>query len=155
MDIEKLKVDSALRNQIAADEGIRSTPYKDTRGIWTGGIGHNLESHGMAWSDISGWLKTGIPDRLIKEWFSEDIEAAITCCEQIFDGFSGFPDDAQRVLVNMAFDLMYELWDWLRLRAAIMERNWQKAAQSILQSRFAAEAPGRCRRLANRLAATA
>lgn len=151
MDIDKLKADSALRTEIAGDEGIRSTPYKDTRGIWTGGIGHNLEAHGIAWSDIAGWLTIGIPDKLIKEWFSEDIEAALVCCGQIFDGFDGLPDEAQRVLVNMAFDLMSELWDWTQLRSDVAGSNWMGAARAILQSRFATEAPKRAARLAARM----
>ena len=43
MDLEKLKTDQTLLSQVAADEGIKATPYRDTRGNWTGGIGHNLE----------------------------------------------------------------------------------------------------------------
>ena len=119
MDLEKLKTDSGLRTEIAVDEGIRSTPYKDTRGHWTGGIGHNLEAHGVSWSQIAQWLKTGIPDEVIKGWFAEDVGAAIHCCDQVFEGFSTIPDEAQRVFVNMAFDLMYELWDWSFLREAV------------------------------------
>ncbi|MDR3569625.1 MAG: hypothetical protein P4L43_16490 [Syntrophobacteraceae bacterium] len=152
MDIDNLKADSALQAEIAFDEGIRSTPYKDSRGNWTGGIGHNLEAHGIAWSDIAAWLKTGIPDQTITEWFAEDVEAAITCCEQVFDGFGALPDEAQRVLANMAFDLMYGLWRWPRLRSHVAQSDWKGAAESILQSRFATEAPNRCRRLADRLA---
>jgi GH24 family phage-related lysozyme (muramidase) len=151
MDIDNLKTDAALRAEIASDEGIRSTPYKDSRGNWTGGIGHNLGAHGIPWSDIAKWLKAGIPDETIMAWFSEDIEAAITCCEQVFDGFDDLPDQAQRVLTNMAFDLMYGLWKWPKLRAEVARSNWKGAASSILQSRFATEAPNRCRRLAYRL----
>ncbi len=153
MDANGLKTDSTLRDQITADEGIRSTPYKDTAGYWTGGIGHNLEAHGIAMSDILGWLKAGIGDETIKQWFSEDIEAAITCCEQVFDGFYSLPDEAQRVLVNMAFDLMYELHDWLGLQKNVSAANWKAAGSDILRSRFAMQAPGRCRRLAARMAA--
>ena len=108
-----------------------------------------------SWSDIAAWLKTGIPDETITEWFSEDVEAAITCCEQVFDGFDDLPDEAQRVLANMAFDLMYGLWSWPRLRSYVAHSNWKGAAESILQSRFATEAPNRCRRLADRLAGIA
>ncbi len=153
MNLDQLKDDSALRTQIAVDEGIRSTPYRDTMGIWTAGIGHNLEAHGAAWSEIAGWLRTGIPDTLIKEWFSEDIGAAVTCCGQVFEGFAGFPDEAQRILVNMAFDLMYELWEWKHLRSCVAAANWKGAALSILQSRFATQGPKRAARLAARMQA--
>lgn len=153
MDMEKLRTDPALRTQIAADEGIRSTPYKDRSGNWTGGIGHNLTAHGASWPQIAGWLKSGIPDELIKEWFVEDIDAAIHCCDQIFYQFDACPDEVQRVLANMAFVLMYELWDWIHLEVAVRARNWGDAAGCILHSRFAQEDPNRCRRLAARMRA--
>jgi hypothetical protein len=51
----------------------------------------------------------------------------------------------------MAIDLMYELWDWHILRAAIAERNFAKAARSIEQSKFATQAPKRCKRLAQKM----
>ena len=155
MNVDNLKTDSALKAEIASDEGIRSTPYKDTRGNWTGGIGHNLDAHGVPWSDTSAWLKTGIPDDTIAGWFSEDVESAIACCEMVFDGFCSLPDEVQRVLANMAFDLRFELWDWAKLRADVAQSNWKGAAESILRSRFATEAPNRCRRLADRLAGIA
>lgn len=28
------------------DEGVRIKPYQDTEGIWTWGVGHNLQEHG-------------------------------------------------------------------------------------------------------------
>jgi GH24 family phage-related lysozyme (muramidase) len=151
MDLIKLQTDPNLRREIAADEGIRSTPYKDICGIWTGGIGHNLEAHGASWAEISAWLSGGIPDALIQQWFTQDVEAAIVCCAQIFTEFEGLPDEPQRVLVNMAFDLMYELWEWHMLRAAVAAHNWQEASRSILRSKFAGQAPNRCRRLADRM----
>lgn len=151
MDLDKLKDDAAMRSEIAADEGIRSTPYKDTHGNWTGGIGHNLSAHGIPWSQIAAWLKTGIPDKTIKSWFGEDIQAAIQCCDHIFSGYAALPDEAQRILANMAFDLMYGLWDWPGLRRHIEAGDWKAASGDILQSRFAAQDPARCRRLAARM----
>ena len=32
---------------IADDEGTESMPYQDPDGIWTAGIGHNLEANGL------------------------------------------------------------------------------------------------------------
>ena len=155
MDLEKLKTDQTLLSQVAADEGVKATPYRDTRGNWTGGIGHNLSAHGVAWSKIAIWLKTGIPDGTIKEWFSEDIGDAVQCSDQVFSSFGDLPDEAQRVLVNMAFDLMYELHEWYDLKEHLLEKNWKGAASDILRSDFALEDPDRCRRLAAGMAALA
>jgi lysozyme len=142
MDMDK------LRAEITRDEGRKTRPYKDTRGEWTAGVGHNLEAHGASRQDIAAWLSVGIPDRAIDGWLDTDIQAAVACCESIFPAFSSLPDNVQRALANMAFDLMYELRDWHGLRAAIEARDWQAAALSVMSSRFAREAPIRCCRLA-------
>lgn len=153
MNIQDVRADKKLQEEIKADEGFRSHPYKDTSGFWSGGWGHNLEAHGCSRAEISSWFKTGIPEGLAKEWFSEDLDAAITCCGQIFEGFDALPDEAQRVLVNMAFDLMYELWDWTQLQSDVAGLNWNGAARAILQSRFAVQAPRRAARFAARMQA--
>lgn len=67
-----------LDDQLAQDEGFRSTPYKDTRGLWTLGIGRCVEmaplssaewAHLLATGDIT---VTGLPagDDLVKDPFT-------------------------------------------------------------------------------------
>lgn len=148
MTEEELQKDPVLRKMIIGDEGIRYTPYKDTLGIWTGGVGYNLEAHGITTEQIDTWRQTGIPEALVWEWFDECRDAAIVCCSQVFQPFGELPDDAQRVLVDMAFDLMYELRDWPLLRRAVAEHDWHRAGNEILRSEFAREAPERAQRLA-------
>lgn len=43
---EKTYHHDAIKQMVIQDEGIRTKPYKDTRGIMTVGIGHNLEASG-------------------------------------------------------------------------------------------------------------
>lgn len=38
---------NTLEKLLTFDEGKRLTPYKDSRGIWTIGIGHNLQANGV------------------------------------------------------------------------------------------------------------
>jgi GH24 family phage-related lysozyme (muramidase) len=93
----------------------------------------------------------GIPNSLIEQWFASDIAAAIEIAEAIFGDLSRLPDPVARALVNMAFDLGHELRDWHHLIAALSLADWKGAARSILNSRFAMEAPERCKRLADRI----
>ena len=140
-----------LKSELTEDEGLRSYPYKDTEGIWTGGIGHNLEAHRASWQDIASWLKVGIPEIVINQWFDQDIGAAIEVTQAIFGDIDALPDPVARTLVNMAFDLMWELRDWHHLIAAVKAQDWQAAAASIMSSKFAAQGPNRCKRLAARI----
>jgi lysozyme len=89
--MEKLDV-SGLMDDLILDEGLRLKPYRCTAGKLTIGIGRNIEDNGitkvealyMLSNDISG--VTGDMDRNIPWW--RDMHA-----------------DAQRALVNMAFNL--------------------------------------------------
>jgi GH24 family phage-related lysozyme (muramidase) len=145
VDLKKLK------NELIQDEGYREYPYRDTRGFWTGGIGRNLIAHGFDGNQIAVWNRIGIPEATIEEWFEQDLEAATECARKVFPTFGTLSDNVQRSLCNLAFCLMYELQDWHDLRAAVLAKDFQGAALSILGSRFAKEAPGRCGRLAARM----
>jgi GH24 family phage-related lysozyme (muramidase) len=139
----------ALKSEITRDEGRRNYPYKDTAGIWTGGIGENLVAHGCSQEQIDIWRSTGIPDDTIDYWYDKAVAEAIACCQSVFPSFDTLSDNCQRALTNLAFDLMYELRDWPRLRAAIAAQDWPAAAMSIMDSKFAAQAPNRSKRLAD------
>jgi GH24 family phage-related lysozyme (muramidase) len=149
-----------LQAELVEDEGRRVHPYKDSRGIWTAGIGHNLEAAKASWSDISVWLKTGVPDQVIVGWYNDDVNKSVACCREIFHwqdehdvdcGYDSLPDNVQRVLVNMAFVLRFNLLYWHDLKEAIVNKDWRAAAMSIMSSKFAHEAPNRCSRLAARM----
>jgi GH24 family phage-related lysozyme (muramidase) len=48
----------SLQKLLAFDEGKKLKPYQDRRGIWTIGIGHNLEAHGIP-AGVIPQLKNG------------------------------------------------------------------------------------------------
>jgi lysozyme len=145
MDLDKLEA------EIIQDEGERYKAYRDSEGIWTDGIGHNLEAHGYSPTQIEQFRTNGVTQAQVDQWFKQDIASAVECCQRIFPTFGQLNDARQRVLVNMAFDLMYELKDWHHLQAAIASQDWQAAKLSILGSKFATQGPLRCSRLAVRM----
>lgn len=145
MDMEKLKA------EITFDEGRRLNPYPDTKGIWTGGVGHNLQAHGIPMSQIQDWRTTGIPVELVDKWLDEDIATAALICNHVFRTFGELSNNRQRVLVNMAFDLAGELADWHGLQKALIAQDWTGASMEIMHSYFDEEAPNRCGRLAARM----
>ena len=102
MDLEKLKA------EIIQDEGRKKFPYKDMMGIWTAGIGRNLEAHGASWQDIATWLKTGIPDAVIDGWFAKDVQEAIVCCKSIFQNLRY--SSRQRTAHARKHGLRFNVW---------------------------------------------
>ncbi len=57
-----------LAEELTQEEGRRELPYKDTKGIWTCGVGCNLEAHGL--------VHAGSPT--FSRWSADDIQAALT-----------------------------------------------------------------------------
>ena len=142
--------DEKLKEEITLDEGRGTKPYKDTMGIWSGGIGHNLEAHNTTWSEISQWLIDGIPDRVIDQWYDDDVHDAEQVARGIFGDLDVLPDPCARALVNLAFDLMWDLRHWPHLIEAVKERDWTAAQASLRDSRFAQELSARTARLCQR-----
>jgi GH24 family phage-related lysozyme (muramidase) len=143
-----------LKKDIIEDEGYVRTPYPDTKGILTGGVGHNLVAHHADPSDIATWKANGIPDVVIDKWYQDDVFDAIEVVKAIFGDVEALPDPVARALVDMAFDVMWELRDWHHLKAAVSSADWQGAADSIMNSQWAHEGKGgynRCRRNADRM----
>ena len=96
MDIAK------LREEIAADEGRRTTVYLCTASKKTVGIGHLITADDPEWPMEVG---DTISDERVDELFDTDIATTLEDCRIIFANFEAMPEEAQRVFANMAFQL--------------------------------------------------
>jgi lysozyme len=145
MDIAK------LREEIAADEGRRTTVYLCTASKKTVGIGHMLTADDPEWPMDVG---DTISDERVDELFDQDIATTLEDCRIIFDDFGAMPEEAQRVFANMAFQLgRYRLSAFKRSIKYANESSWLECSEEILDSKWAKQTPNRAERLSNRLAA--
>lgn len=125
-----------LMDELRRDEGVKSHPYVDTVGKTTIGVGHNL-------SDL------GISDRIINALLEEDIAIAETGARSIYPDFDSLSDARQRVLVNMTFNLgRARLALFTGMLGAMRNGDWSKAADEMLDSRWAVQVGPRSQRLA-------
>lgn len=123
-----------LRNQLAVDEGCKATAYKDTKEIWTIGIGHNLNEP--------------IPQEAINIIFEHDIRHAIDDCIRMFPNWYSLPELKQEVICNMMFNMGYgTLSKFKRFRAAIEKMDWQEAAKEMVDSAWYTDVKDRAKRL--------
>jgi len=83
--------DDKLEKLLAEDEGKRLKMYQDTKGIWTVGIGHNLE-------------EKGISDAVCSLMFQEDIDDARKDAEK-FSWYSRLNSARRAVILNMIFNM--------------------------------------------------
>ena len=125
----------ALRQQLIQHEGLRLTPYVDTVGKVTIGVGRNLTDVGLSREEALHLL-------------TNDIEAVITDC-MTFPWFPTLNAVRQRVICDMRFNLgPARLRQFRHTLAAVADGRYADAATGMLASRWATQVKGRARRLA-------
>lgn len=125
-----------IKKTLISDEGLRLKPYKCSSGKTTIGIGRNLEDKGISDREAEFLLDNDIEDirvDLIREmpW--------------IFD----LDEVRQNVFVNMAFNLgITGLLGFKNFLKAAKNRNFEEAAEEMLNSKWASQVGKRAERLA-------
>ena len=142
-----------LREDLETDEGVKYEIYLDHLGYPTFGIGHLIREddpeHG---SDIG----TEVSESRVAEAFESDIETVLSDCNKLYSDFEDLPEEAQLVIANMMFNLGYpRLSAFKGMKAGVDERDWNRAADEMLDSRWAKQVPNRANRLVERIRALA
>jgi len=143
MDIEILK------QQLIEDEGCKYEIYLDHLGYKTFGIGHLCKA-----TDPENDLEVGaeVSKDRVDECFLSDIDKVIEDCIILYDDFYTLPDEAQLIVANMMFNLgRPRLTNFVRMRKAVNESNWQEAKIQMLDSKWAKQVPNRADRLSERM----
>ena len=147
MNIEK------LREEIAADEGEVHEIYLDHLGLATFGIGHLVRD-----DDPESGLPVGTPiddDRVVKA-FESDIETVLSDCIKLYPDFDDLPEEAQRVIANMMFNMgRPRLSKFKGMKSGVDARDWNRAADEMVDSRWYRQVTNRADRLVTRVRALA
>jgi len=142
-----------LREEIAADEGEVHEIYLDHLGLPTFGIGHLVLD-----SDPESGLPVGTPvdnERVI-EAFESDIETVLSDCNTLYPDFDDLPEEAQRVIANMMFNMgRPRLSKFKGMKAGVDTRDWNRAADEMVDSRWYRQVTNRADRLVERIRALA
>ena len=143
MDINK------LQDEIEADEGLKLEVNLDHLNLPTMGIGHLIKE-----SDPEHGLPVGtmVDDERINELFDQDIKVTLSECEQLYGNFNDLPEEAQKILANMMFNLgRPRLSKFRKLCKAVADRNWQECAVQMEDSRWHKQVTNRANRLISRM----
>lgn len=105
------KLITELAPILSENEGRRSRRYKDSKGIWTIGIGHNMQANPLP-PDIAMFEYTNnyITQEMIDRLFQTDIMVAIRDCQKLYPKFDTFPEPIQIALVDIMFNFGYTRW---------------------------------------------
>lgn len=121
-----------IKEDLIKHEGYKAEIYLCSEGIPTFGIGHAIKEDDLEYTWPVG---TPIEKERIDNAFAEDVQTALTDCNALFLEFSSLPEQVQRVLVNMAFNLgRTRLGRFQRMIAAVNEGRFKKAADEMVDS---------------------
>ena len=139
----------ALREQLKIDEGVKYEIYKDHLGYPTFGIGHLITENDPEHGEPDG---TKISEDRVNEIFETDVAKFVSEAKILFPDLDDLPDVAQQVIVNMAFNMgRPRLSKFKNFIAGVNDRDWTRAAEEMMDSRWATQVGDRAIRLRNQI----
>jgi lysozyme len=140
-----------LREEIAYDEGVKHEIYLDHLGLPTFGIGHLvIESdpeHGEP-------VETPVSEDRVAEAFNSDVETVLDDCGKLYDDFEELPEEVQLIIANMMFNMgRPRLSKFKGMKRGVDARDWNAAADEMVDSAWYRQVTNRAERLVQRMRA--
>ena len=142
-----------LREQLEIDEGVKYEIYNDHLGYATFGVGHLvIESDPEYDMDLG----TPISESRVIEAFEQDCENVLRDCNILYEDFGSLPEEAQQVIANMMFNMgRTRLSKFKGMKRGVDSRDWNAAADEMVDSRWYRQVTKRADRLVERIRALA
>ncbi len=142
-----------LREQLEIDEGVKYEIYNDHLGYATFGVGHLvLESDPEYGQEIG----TSVDESRVIEAFESDCENVMRDCDILYSDFEDLPEEAQQVIANMMFNMgRPRLSKFKGMKRGVDARDWNVAADEMVDSGWYKQVTNRADRLVERIRALA
>ena len=138
-----------LREELAEDEGCKFEIYLDHLGLPTFGIGALVKEHDPEYGLAVG---TPVSEERVRQRFNLDIAVTLEDCLRLYPDFDELPEEAQLVIANMCFNLGYpRLSKFKGMKAGVDARDWNRAADEMVDSKWFDQVPNRAKRLVKRI----
>ena len=145
MNIEK------LRKQLEIDEGIKHDIYLDHLGLPTFGIGHLITD---ADPESGQEVGTAISDERVRQAFEADVVSVIEDCNKLYNDFDELPEEVQQIIANMMFNMgRTRLSKFRGMKRGVDNKDWNAAADEMVDSRWYRQVTNRADRLVQRMRA--
>ena len=126
-----------LLNKIKHHEGFRSRVYQCTEGYDTIG-------YGFAIKDLE------LDEDIAEEILIRKVEKLVKRVRSKFDWLDSVPREVQGVLVNMSYQMgLSSVCKFMKALHAMQMFQWKKAADEMLDSRWAKQTPNRAKELSD------
>lgn len=130
-----------LKRLLALHEGKKLVVYKDTKGINTIGIGHNLRDKG-----VPDWIKakaaakglnpySRIDEEICTDFFLTDLNDAIEDCDKYFSWWRGLDEARKIAFIDLMFNMgPGTLLKFVNTMAAFKAGDFKRASQGLQNS---------------------
>ncbi len=138
-----------IRQEIAEDEGCKYEIYLDKLGLPTVGIGHLITEgdpeHGRP-------VGTEVTAERVRSLFELDIAVTMDDCKILYPDFYDLPEECQHIIANMTFQMgRPRMSKFVGMKAGVDARDWHKAADEMVDSKWYNQTTNRARRLVERM----
>jgi len=145
MDLEQ------FREQLEIDEGVKYEVYNDHLGYATFGVGHLVLESDPEFGDPIG---APVSESRVVEAFEQDCENVLRDCHILYEDFDDLPEEAQQVIANMMFNMgRPRLSKFKGMKRGVDSRDWNAAADEMVDSRWYRQVTKRADRLVERIRA--
>ncbi len=143
---EKMNLES-IKVSIKIHEGFRNSIYADSLGKKTIGYGHLITPNDTFEEGVE------YDKEILEEVFEQDFANAKQQMESFCKEYRlDIPDEIKGVLLEMIFQLgIGTLHKFKKFIKALQDKNWNNAADEMIDSRWHQQTPERCKTLANRV----
>ncbi len=142
-----------LREEIAEDEGCKFEIYLDHLGLPTFGIGALVKENDPEQGQPVG---TPVDEERVRQRFNLDIAVTIDDCKVLYDDFDDLPEECQHIIANMMFNMGRPRLSMFKgMKAGVDARDWNRAADEMVDSRWYDQVTNRAKRLVARMRALA
>ena len=140
---------TTLMKELMLDEGYKQEIYADPLGHLTFGVGHlvtkNDEEHGKE-------VGTPVTKERIEKCLQQDIKIVLNELDLNEPWWRSLDSNRQRVVANMCFNLGYpRLKKFKKFISAMQISQWEKAAEEMMDSKWATQVGERAVRLRDRV----
>jgi|TARA_R110000744_G_scaffold24160_1_gene60803 lysozyme len=143
MDIDR------LRQQLEIDEGCKYVIYLDHLNLPTHGIGHLILESDPEYGQPVG---TSVSEDRVIECFEKDLESVQKDCYRLYDDFDDLPETVQEIIANMLFNMgLGRMKAFKGMKRNVDARQWDKAADEMVDSRWYNQVGERSKRLVERM----
>ena len=138
-----------LKEEIIADEGMVKHIYEDHLGYPTFGVGHLITEKDP---ELKKSLGTEVSEDRVHECLEKDLDIVLKDCKILYPDFDDLPEEVQHIVANMMFNMgRPRLSAFKGMKKGVDTKDWNKAADEMVDSRWYKQVTNRANRLVERM----